>query len=212
MRRLLLKRFYKLSSEIIFLNLRYPILKILLSSVQKKYYFGIGGEVLMPLLISRDWKERKRWMERGAPTPLLLLMPLPEMELPLLQFAPSQISPWATGTHQNKLYFQSKMCRSWRLNTVFIWVPKLLGLYPSLDFEQKKSILLFPLVSWSFCSIFFGFSSKSLHSDGHSGYHFKVIDTLFIVLNFSVLSLLKHWDQHPFSERCWCCHRILKPP
>lgn len=38
---------------------------------------------------------------------------------------------------------------------VFIWVPKLLGLYPSLDFEQEKSILLFPLVSWSFCSIFF---------------------------------------------------------
>lgn len=65
---------------------------MLFTSAQKKYNFGIGGEALLPLLISLGvWKpmvDRKK-----STRPLLVVISLAEVELPLLQFAPSQISP-----------------------------------------------------------------------------------------------------------------------
>lgn len=127
---------------------------MLFSSIQKK---GVILEFMWKLLCHfwYHWENGNPWWtKRGASRPLLLLMPVSEVGLPVLQFAPSQTSPTAAGTHQNELYFQSKMYRSWKLNTMFSSVvPKLFELCPSLDFEWEKSIQIFPLASWWFCSI-----------------------------------------------------------
>lgn len=157
------------------------------------------------------------WIERGASRPLLLQMSLTKVELPLLQFGSSQISPWPVQTLQNELYFQSKMCRSWGHNTRFSFVvPTLLGLHPSLDFEQEKSIQIFPLVSWSFCSISLSSpASLCIQTIWWTGWILlQSYPYTVYCFNFAVLSLLKHWDtvQRPFSEICWCCHQISKAP